>query len=379
MSRKEIIRILLYALTFIASIAVWIYSNHLTKELEEKESLYLTLWSDAVREFENVDLDGNVSLLAYKIIDNNSIPVILMNDNNLLSYRNIDLDTSKMSAEAFLTAKSKEMHSRHEPIMIEYKRGKYDILFYDDSKTLKQLKIYPFIQLVVSVMIIVLLIVAVRNTTKADQNKILVGMSKETAHQLGTPISSLLAWIEILKAENYNPELTLEVEKDIKRLEKITDRFSRIGNKPELKYENICPVLTNSVNYLKSRTSKNVNYIMEIPQEEILVMLNISLFEWVIENLCKNAVDAMQGKGVLTIVLSQTDKNISIEISDTGKGIPKRNFKKVFRPGFSTKKHGWGLGLSLAQRIINDYHKGKIFVKSSQVNKGTTFKILLPK
>ncbi|MBQ5538672.1 MAG: ATP-binding protein, partial [Bacteroidales bacterium] len=232
MSRKEIIRILLYALTFIASIAVWIYSNHLTKELEEKETLYLTLWSDAVREFENVDLDGNVSLLAYKIIDNNSIPVILMNDNNLLSYRNIDLDTSKMSAEAFLTAKSKEMHSRHEPIMIEYKRGKYDILFYDDSKTLKQLKIYPFIQLVVSVMIIVLLIVAVRNTTKADQNKILVGMSKETAHQLGTPISSLLAWIEILKAENYNPELTSEVEKDIKRLEKITDRFSRIGNKP---------------------------------------------------------------------------------------------------------------------------------------------------
>ncbi len=226
MSRKEIIRILLYALTFIASIAVWIYSNHLTKELEEKETLYLTLWSDAVREFENVDLDGNVSLLAYKIIDNNSIPVILMNDNNLLSYRNIDLDTSEMSTEAFLTAKSKEMHSRHEPIMIEYKRGKYDILFYDDSKTLKQLKIYPFIQLVVSVMIIVLLIVAVRNTTKADQNKILVGMSKETAHQLGTPISSLLAWIEILKAENYNPELTLEVEKDIKRLEKITDRFS---------------------------------------------------------------------------------------------------------------------------------------------------------
>ncbi|MBQ3657459.1 MAG: ATP-binding protein [Bacteroidales bacterium] len=379
MSRKEIIRTLLYALTVIASIATWLYSNHLTKELEEKETLYLTLWSDAVREFENVDLDGNVSLLAYKIIDNNSIPVILMNDNNLLSYRNIDLDTSKMSAEAFLTAKSKEMHSRHEPIMIEYKRGKYDILFYDDSKTLKQLKIYPFIQLVVSVLIIVLLIVAVRNTTKADQNKILVGMSKETAHQLGTPISSLLAWIEILKAENYNPELTSEVEKDIKRLEKITDRFSRIGNKPELKYENICPVLTNSVNYLKARTSQNVNYIMEIPDEEILVMINVSLFEWVIENICKNAVDAMQGKGVLTIKLSQNVSDVSIEISDTGKGIAKRNFKKVFRPGFSTKKHGWGLGLSLAQRIINDYHKGKIFVKTSQVNKGTTFKILLPK
>ncbi|MBQ9213875.1 MAG: HAMP domain-containing histidine kinase [Bacteroidales bacterium] len=382
MSRKEIIRILLYSLTAIASIATWIYSTHLTKELEEKETLYSSLWSDAVREFENVDLDGNVSLLAYKIIDNNSIPVILMNDNTntLLSYRNIDIDSSKISSvEEYLIEKSKEMHSKHEPIMVEYKQGIYDILYYDDSKTLKQLKVYPFIQLVVSLLIIVLLIVAIRNSTKADQNKILVGMSKETAHQLGTPISSLLAWIEILKADNQNPELTLEVEKDIKRLETITERFSRIGNKPELKYENICSVLRNSVNYLKSRTSKNINYIMEIPDQEIIALLNVSLFEWVIENICKNAIDSMQGKGTLTISLTDSQNSINIEISDTGKGILKRNFKKIFQPGFSTKKHGWGLGLSLAQRIINDYHKGKVFVKSSQINKGTTFKIFLPK
>jgi signal transduction histidine kinase len=380
MSRKEIIRTFLYAVTAIASIAVWLYSSHLTKELEEKETLYSSLWSDAVREFENVDLDGNVSLLAYKIIDNNSIPVILMNNNTLISYRNIEIDSSETrTTEEFLAEKSKEMHDRHEPIMVEYKQGDYDILYYDDSKTLKQLKVYPFIQLIVTLMIIVLLIVAVRNSTKADQNKILAGMSKETAHQLGTPISSLLAWIEILKAENYNPELTGEVEKDVKRLEKITDRFSRIGSKPELKYENICPVLKNSVNYLKSRTSQNVNYIMEIPENEIPVRINISLFEWVIENICKNAIDAMQGKGVLTIKLIENPQDVSIEISDTGKGMAKRFFKKIFKPGFSTKKHGWGLGLSLAQRIVNDYHKGRIFVKQSQVNKGTTFKISLPK
>ena len=378
MSRREIIRILLYVLTVAACIAAWVYTNLLAKELEEKERLYSTLWGDAVRELESVDLDGNVSFLAYKIIDKNSIPVILMNDNVFLSYRNIDVDTSDCSVEEFLEKKTRDMCTFHEPIMIEYKPGKYDILFYDDSDMLKQLKIYPIIQLSVTLMIIILLIVAVRNTTKADQNKILVGMSKETAHQLGTPISSLLAWIEILKADNYNEELTSEVEKDVKRLEKITDRFSRIGNKPELTRENICPVLENSVNYLKARTSKNVNYVMDIPEREIMVMINVSLFEWVIENLCKNAVDAMQGSGKLSIRLTEENQNVVIDISDTGKGLLKRYFKKIFRPGFTTKKHGWGLGLSLAQRIVNDYHKGKIFVKSSRLNEGTTFRIVLP-
>ena len=378
MIRREVIRVILYVLTAAASVAAWIYINLLAEELEDKEMLYSTLWGDAVRELESVDLDGNVSFLAYKIIDKNSIPVILMHDNTLLSYRNVEVDTSDCTAEEFLVRKTNEMHTRHDPIMIEYKPGQYDILFYDDSSTLKKLKVYPAVQFAVTLIIIILLIVAVRNTSKADQNKILVGMSKETAHQLGTPISSLLAWIEILKAENYNTELTAEVEKDVKRLEKITDRFSRIGNKPELKHENICPVLENSVNYLKSRTSKNVNYVMDIPEHEIMVMLNVSLFEWVIENLCKNAVDAMQGRGKLSISLKEENGSAVIDISDTGKGLLKRNFKKIFRPGFTTKKHGWGLGLSLAQRIVGDYHKGKIFVKSSQPNKGTTFRIILP-
>ncbi|MBQ3691382.1 MAG: HAMP domain-containing histidine kinase [Bacteroidales bacterium] len=378
MSGKELLRTVLYILIALASIATWIYSNHLTGKLAEKEIQYGKLWGDAVMETEYGDLDGEISLIAYRILETNDMPVILMNDKTFLSYRNFEIDSSKMTKEEFLNKKTKEMHSRHEPIALEYRPGQYDILYYDDSDTLKQLKIYPVIQLIVTVMIVLLSFVAVRYSTKADQNKILVGMSKETAHQLGTPISSLLAWIEILKMDNYNSELTAEVEKDVKRLEKITERFSRIGNKPELDRENICPILKNSVNYLESRTSQNINYSMEIPQNEIIVLLNVSLFEWVIENICKNAVDAMQGKGSLNIKLFEEDKKVCIEITDTGRGLLKRNFKTIFRPGFTTKKHGWGLGLSLAQRIITDYHKGKIFVKWSEIGKGTTFRIELP-
>ncbi|MBR6278076.1 MAG: HAMP domain-containing histidine kinase [Bacteroidales bacterium] len=378
MSGKELLRTVLYILIALASIATWIYSNHLTGKLAEKEIQYGKLWADAVMETEYGDLDGEISLIAYRILETNDMPVILMNDKTFLSYRNFEIDSSKITKEEFLNKKTKEMHSRHEPIALEYRPGQYDILYYDDSDTLKQLKIYPVIQLIVTIMIVLLSFVAVRYSTKADQNKILVGMSKETAHQLGTPISSLLAWIEILKMDNYNLELTSEVEKDVKRLEKITERFSRIGSKPELDRENICPILKNSVNYLESRTSQNINYSMEIPQNEIIVLLNVSLFEWVIENICKNAVDAMQGKGSLNIKLFEEDKKVCIEITDTGKGLLKRNFKTVFRPGFTTKKHGWGLGLSLAQRIITDYHKGKIFVKWSEIGKGTTFRIELP-
>ncbi|MBQ5404499.1 MAG: HAMP domain-containing histidine kinase [Bacteroidales bacterium] len=378
MSGKELLRTVLYILIALASIATWIYSNHLTGKLAEKEIQYGKLWADAVMETEYGDLDGEISLIAYRILETNDMPVILMNDKTFLSYRNFEIDSSKITKEEFLNKKTKEMHSRHEPIALEYRPGQYDILYYDDSDTLKQLKIYPVIQLIVTVMIVLLSFVAVRYSTKADQNKILVGMSKETAHQLGTPISSLLAWIEILKMDNYNLELTSEVEKDVKRLEKITERFSRIGSKPELDRENICPILKNSVNYLESRTSQNINYSMEIPQNEIIVLLNVSLFEWVIENICKNAVDAMQGKGSLNIKLFEEDKKVCIEITDTGKRLLKRNFKTVFRPGFTTKKHGWGLGLSLAQRIITDYHKGKIFVKWSEIGKGTTFRIELP-
>lgn len=378
MNKKDIIRKIIFVIAIAVGVVSWLYSNNLAKKLAEEEEKNVSLWVDAVREIDNTDFDGEISLLAYKIIQGNTnIPIILYQENNTISTANIDGDVKD---EAFLDNLSKKMHEMRPPLMIGAELGKQDILYYDDSKILKQLETYPIIQFAVMVIFIVVCFIALRNSTKAEENMMMVGMSKETAHQLGTPISSLLAWVEILKADNSQPELTQEVEKDVNRLVKITDRFSRIGSTPELKAVEIGPILANSIKYLQSRTPKVVEYTVTIPNDKaIIVPLNVSLFEWVIENLCKNAVDAMEGRGKLSIKLYDDEKKACIEISDTGKGIPKRNFKTVFKAGFTTKKHGWGLGLSLAARIVNYYHNGKIFVKNSEIGKGTTFKIVFPK
>lgn len=381
MKQKEFIKTLLYILTALASVATWIYSNNLTNKLAIQERKNIELWRDAIEEVESTDLDGEVSQIAYKIIkENTTIPAILFLTEGRVQYANIDPDTAKYkSVEDYLQKKSKAMHEIRQPMIFERDRTHNDILYYDDSSILKQIEIYPIIQLVVTIMIILITFFGIRASNKADQNRMMVGMSKETAHQLGTPISSLLAWVEILKADENYAELTQEVEKDVNRLVKITDRFSRIGNKPELETQDICPVLKNSIIYLQSRTSQNIVYTMDIPDKEIKVPINISLFEWVIENLSKNAIDAMQGKGKLNIKLYDDSNNAYIEVTDSGKGISKRYFKTIFKPGYTTKKHGWGLGLSLAQRIVNDYHKGKIYVKDSEQGKGTTFRIIFPK
>ncbi len=378
MNRKEIIRTILYILTAIASIVAWVYSHHLSRQLKAQEEKNISLWAEAVSEIENVDIDGEISQIVYKIIqENNTIPAILQPDQGEPMYINLDIDTSHgLTENGFLRAEMERMSRVHEPICID---NSY-MLYYKESSILKQLETFPFIQLIVTMVIIVLTIVTIRASNKADQNKIMVGMSKETAHQLGTPITSLLAWIELLKIDNYNPELTAEVEKDVNRLVQVTNRFSRIGNDPEFTTENIVPILTNSINYLHARTSSNVKYHYSLPESrEVVIPVSVALFEWVIENICKNAIDSMQGKGSIDISLSEDDRSAIIDISDTGKGIQKRNFKTVFKPGYTTKKHGWGLGLSLAQRIVCDYHCGKLFVKSSEIGVGTTFRIILPK
>lgn len=378
MNRKELIRTILYILTALASIAAWIYSHHLSKQLKEQEEKNISLWAEAMSEIENVDIDGDISQIVYKIIqENNTIPAILQSDHGDLMYINLDIDTTGgKSEEEFLREEMERMKKVHEPICIDHSY----MLYYKESSILKQLETFPLIQLIVTIVIIVLTIVTIRASNKADQNKIMVGMSKETAHQLGTPISSLLAWIELLKIDNYNPELTAEVEKDVNRLVQVTNRFSRIGNDPEFTTENIVPILSNSINYLHARTSSNVKYNYHLPEDrEVNIPVSVSLFEWVIENICKNAIDSMQGKGTIDIVLSDDSESATIDITDTGKGIQKRNFKAVFKPGYTTKKHGWGLGLSLAQRIVCDYHCGKLFVKSSEIGVGTTFRIVLPK
>lgn len=378
MNTREIIKTSIFVLAILVSIASWLYTNSLVNKLKEREQHNISLWAEAINEIENVDFDGTVSLIVYRIIqENTTIPVIMMTSDNRMHTQNLAVENPD---EDFLQSEMERMRENHPPLIIESSPGNHDILYYEDSTILKQLESYPIIQLVVALIFIFVAIIAIRLSNKSDQSLMMVGMSKETAHQLGTPISSLLAWIEILKMQDTQPEIIEEVEKDVNRLVKITDRFSKIGNKPELKTENVGEALSNAVNYLRSRSSKNVEYVLEIPDGKIITApLNLSLFEWVIENLCKNAIDAMQGKGTLTIKLFDTEKHAKIEISDTGKGMSKRYFKRIFRPGFTTKKHGWGLGLSLAQRIVNSYHKGEIYVRNSEVGKGTTFRLKFPK
>ncbi len=378
MNTRELIKTSIFVLAILVSIVSWLYTNSLVNKLKEREKQNISLWAEAINEIENVDFDGTVSLIVYRIIqENTTIPVIMMTSDNRMHTQNLAVENPD---EDFLQSEMERMRENHPPLIIESSPGNHDILYYEDSTILKQLESYPIIQLVVALIFIFVAIIAIRLSNKSDQSLMMVGMSKETAHQLGTPISSLLAWIEILKMQDNQPEIIEEVEKDVNRLVKITDRFSKIGNKPELTTENVGEALSNAVNYLRSRSSKNVEYVLEIPDGKIITApLNLSLFEWVIENLCKNAIDAMQGKGTLTIKLFDTEKHAKIEISDTGKGMSKRYFKRIFRPGFTTKKHGWGLGLSLAQRIVNSYHKGEIYVRNSEAGKGTTVRLTFPK
>ncbi len=273
---------------------------------------------------------------------------------------------------------TKLMQKQNEPIVIEYLEGLKNYVYYEDSAVLTNLFYYPYIQILVVAFFIAISYFAFSTSKKAEENQLWAGMSKETAHQLGTPISSLMAWIELLKLKNEDKQLIDEVSKDVKRLETITERFSGIGSVPVLMHHNLIDIVTNSVSYLQSRTSKKVDYILNFDKAgEILIPLNKSLFEWVIENMCKNAIDAMKGKGKIIISLEEKKDRVFIDIQDSGKGIPKSQYKTVFKPGYTTKKRGWGLGLSLVHRIIESYHNGKIYIKNSEIDKGTTFRINL--
>jgi signal transduction histidine kinase len=272
------------------------------------------------------------------------------------------------------------MKAEHVPFVIEYSRGRKNYVYYKDSVLLTNLFYYPYIQFIVVAFFIAISYLAFSSSRKAEENQLWAGMSRETAHQLGTPISSLVAWIDMLKLKGADEKLTEEVRKDVRRLETITERFSGIGSTPVLVKSNIYEILTNAVSYIKFRTSGKIEYVLNYPENaELLIPVNESLFEWVIENLCKNAIDAMQGKGKITISVLEKKDRLFIDIQDTGKGIPISQYKTVFKPGFTTKKRGWGLGLSLVKRIIESYHAGKVFVKTSEVNKGTTFRIVLNK
>lgn len=317
------------------------------------------------------------SFISEVVLNSASVPVIYADSSGqVIEYGN--LDSSKVAEPGYLVEQIEIMKGQNEPIEIELEEGVVNYIYYKDSLLLQQIKYYPYVQLGVIAFFLLVAYYAFSNARKAEQNQVWVGMSKETAHQLGTPISSLVGWVEYFREQDISPQVIEELEKDIGRLELITERFSKIGSKPDLHPQPIGPVLQEAVDYLKKRASKQVVFSLEMDQRPLHAQINPPLFNWVIENLVKNALDAMEGRGQITIAVSQQGDKLAIDFSDTGKGIPKSRFQSVFQPGYSTKKRGWGLGLSLTKRIIENYHKGKIFVKSSVIGKGTTFRILLP-
>lgn len=362
----------------IIAIASVVISDLLIKDLAEEERNKIEIWSEATRVMTSENPSLNMNLILKIIQGNNSIPVILCNDrDSVLSYNNIDLP--EKNVEQFMRRQVKELKGKNRPIVIDMEDGTYQYLYYDDSTILKRLLIYPYAQLSVVFVFILLAFLALASTKKAEQNKVWVGLSKETAHQLGTPISSLIAWVEYLKTKEIDPFLLTEMEKDVKRLETIAERFSKIGSNPDPVPVDVNHSMHAALEYMQTRISSKVKIHTCLMDHPVLVLMNDSLFAWVIENLLKNAVDAMEGQGSITLQLEETNKQVRIDVSDTGKGIPKSKFKTVFNPGYTTKKRGWGLGLSLVKRIIESYHGGRIYVKSSELGKGTTFRIELQK
>lgn len=374
-SRQRLKYVFIIGAVVIAIASVFV-SDLLIKDLAREERQKIEVWAEATRVVTSEDPSLNMKLILQIIQGNTSIPVMLCNEqDSVMNYKNIELP--EKNVEGFLYQKAQELKKKNQPIPIDMEDGTFQYLYYDDSINLKRLLIYPYAQLSVMAVFILIAFLALTSTKRAEQNKVWVGLSKETAHQLGTPISSLIAWVEYLKMKEVDPSLLEEMEKDVKRLETIADRFSKIGSQPEPVPLDIRDSIHAALNYMETRISSKVKITVEAPEEPVMVLMNDSLFAWVVENLCKNAVDAMGGQGDIRFHIEEKAKKVYIDVSDTGKGILKPKFKTVFNPGYTTKKRGWGLGLSLVKRIIESYHGGKIYVKNSEIGKGTTFRIEL--
>jgi len=379
------VKIILVVAAIVIAVASLMVSHFLVKDLQREERNKMETWAEALNVLNNADENTDLTLVLNVIQGNNTIPVIVMDSSGVVSdYRNVDMDAKTAAdSEIYVARYGKRMFAEGNYIKIHLGdsigSGDYQLVCYDDSTLLKRLSQYPYWQLGIVMIFVVVAIFALLASKRAEQNKVWVGLSKETAHQLGTPISSLMAWVEILK-ENYpDDELIPEMNKDVNRLQLIAERFSKIGSLPEPVDASMNDVLKHVVDYMDRRTSKKVEITTNMPDYDVIVKINASLFEWVIENLCKNAVDAMEGSGKIELSLLDEGSKVFIEVKDNGKGIRKKDVKNVFTPGFTTKKRGWGLGLSLAKRIVEEYHKGRIYVKSSEVGIGTTFRIEMPK
>ncbi|SHF85707.1 sensor histidine kinase [Flavobacterium defluvii] len=340
---------------------------------KNEQRLKMNLWANAQKKIINSDENTDLDLPLEIINNNTSVPVMLVMYDKVINSVNVPdhIINDKKETLSFLN----HLKSENDPIVIEYAPGKFQQMYYGNSALLNKLKYYPVALLLIIFLCGALIYNFYKSTKMATQNKLWAGMAKETAHQIGTPLSSLIGWVEILKTEEIDPSITLEIQKDIERLQTITDRFSKIGSVPVLEPHNIIAETLNTYEYLQSRFSKQVSFSYEVPEQLIFALINPTLHSWTIENLVKNAIDAMKGKGSLELHIEQDSHHVKINVKDSGSGISKNQFKTIFEPGFTTKKRGWGLGLSLTKRIVEEYHNGKIKVLHSEIGKGTTFQI----
>lgn len=369
--------LILFLFAIITGLGSLVYTRYLVGILKTEERKKVEQWAEATRLLTLADTTENIEFL-YSIIETNTtIPVILTSqDGTIISSGNFD--ENRLKDPLYLPLQLEKIKKKNQPIVVEYTDGQADMIYYKDSIILSQLNYYPYIQMGIIILFIMVAYMAFSSSRKAENNQVWLSMSKETAHQLGTPTSSLAGWVEVLQTRHPEVSLTGEIARDVERLEKITERFSRIGSKPVLANENIAAIISRTVDYLKSRTSSKVSFIKGWDNSrELVIPVNAPLFEWVIENLCKNAIDAMEGDGEIRISISETEKNVLIDVQDTGRGIPKGAFKKIFSPGYTTKQRGWGLGLSLAKRIVEEFHRGRIYVRYSEAAKGSCIRIIM--
>ena len=372
--------LLIVALSIVA--VSLLYTDNLAKQLKEEERAKVALWAEATRLIATMEEDDNFDVTyALSVIKaNNTIPVIVtLQDGTVIASRNID--SSQESDPSYINQTIKQMKESNDPIIAGLYEDQNIVIYYENSILFTKLKLYPYVQLVIIAVFLLVSYYAFSYSKRSEQNQVWVGMSKETAHQLGTPISSLMAWMDVIEAQDgqMTEEVRQEIQNDIKRLELITERFSKIGSEPVLSPVKLTEVVDETVGYLSKRLSSKISFDVVDQTVDSTIHLNVPLFAWVLENLTKNAADAMSGEGAMTYEISETDRNVFLEVSDTGKGIPSGRFKTIFEPGFTTKKRGWGLGLSLVKRIVENYHNGTIHIKESNPGVKTTFRITLKK
>ena len=377
------VKIVLVVAAVVIAIVSLVVSHFLVRDLSVEEHNRVEVWAEAMRSLNNADETTDLGLVLKVMESNNTIPIIVLDEQGgVYDWRNLTVRAdNERDSMAIITSKAAHLKEAGHVIRINLNgdgsQHGYMEVCYDESLMIQRLSYYPYVQLGVVLVFVVVAIFALLSSKRAEQNKVWVGLSKETAHQLGTPISSLMAWVEVLRETYPDDDLLPEMDKDVKRLQRIAERFSKIGSLPEPQLENLNDVVDNVVEYIAKRTSNRVSITTHLPQQPLIMRMCAPLFEWVIENLCKNAVDAMEGQGSITITAFREGSTYVVEVADTGKGIPRNRFHSVFAPGYTTKKRGWGLGLSLAKRIVEEYHGGKIYVKSSEIGKGTTFRVEL--